>query len=164
MKIKKLIESFSETGAQVVGCWQLLVPNMCWACCLVEPMRYKSIVNHLHLDLYLYLISGTSLWSLRSWGGCWKVENALWGEQICQEVLKKSIYEPNFRSVKGMMYLPPPMDSWSWTSDCSVNFALHAVKKPPDVQDHEWRDFRIFFAWYLATLFLSLYLIEYVLW
>jgi len=45
--------------------------------------------------------------------------------------------ECTVRSVKGMMYLPPPMDSWSWTSDCSVNFALHAVKKPPDVQDHE---------------------------
>lgn len=31
------------------------------------------------------------------------------------------------RSVQGMMYLPWS-NSWSWTSDCSVNYALHAVK------------------------------------
>ena len=31
------------------------------------------------------------------------------------------------RSIQGMMYLPWS-NSWSWTSDCSVNYALHAVK------------------------------------
>ena len=31
------------------------------------------------------------------------------------------------RSVQGMMYLPWS-NRWRWTSDCSVNYALHAVK------------------------------------